>query len=102
MAFDEGAQVQMLAIGDDTPTHYGLLAAPVLTQWKAVRIALVNLWRADDEASKRDATSLNGCLEKLSSSLLQGRRMQKHHDALLKNANDLMKNTQAEMMGLLG
>jgi hypothetical protein len=93
-------EVHYLAVGGGV-AHYALLPDPVVKQWAAIEEALRQLWKTGDRQSKVSAVSLSGCLEKLSSGLLQGHRMRNHHDTLLCHAKAL-KTSPAGMAALRG
>lgn len=70
-------------LGGDKP-GFGLLRAEVVEQWKVLQKFLTTNWKNEE---KRDhLVRINGCLDKLNSSLLQCHHMRLHHDELLRAA----------------
>src|SRR4029077_987908 len=93
-------QVNYIAIGGGVP-HHALLSDGPVRQWEAIQQALRESWRSGDAAAQASVVRLAGCLEKLSSSLLQAHRLRNHHDTLLCQAKSL-KGTPAGLAALQG
>ncbi len=99
--FLPGQQITYLALGGDVP-HHALLRKVPVEQWDALQKNLTARWKAsDDPLTRRRITDLSGCLEKLSATLLQGRRLRRYHDDLLCQAK-LMKAGPADAAALRG
>jgi hypothetical protein len=75
-----------LAIRGDKP-GFGLLRLEIVQQWESLQSFLTAQWKNKE---KHDyLVRINGCLDKLQSSLLQCSRMRQHHDDLLKKAAEM-------------
>jgi len=70
--------------------HHDLLRAPAVGQWFALRSETTSQWKqSEDRSSRGRLADLSGCLEKLESTLLQGKRLRSYHDALITDARSL-------------
>ena len=82
-------EVSFGASGGAVP-HHDLLRAPALGQWFALRSEITSQWKqSEDRSSRGRLADLRGCLEKLESTLLQGKRLRSYHDALITEARSL-------------
>lgn len=75
-------KIQYIAMRSEEP-GYGLLPQRVVDQWMAIQEAIRLEWLKSREDQTFQPISLLGCLEKLSSALMQARRLRDHQDQLL-------------------
>ncbi len=91
---------QYIAVGGGVP-HHALLPDQAVRQWRDLQDALRLSWQSSGEDTRKQVVSLDGCLEKLSASLLQAHRLRNHHDTLLCQAKAL-KSTPASLAAMRG
>jgi hypothetical protein len=82
-------QVSIIAVGG-TVDHYDLLGTTPVEQWSRIQKALSAEWKTGDQTR---LSAMSGCLEKLSTSLLQVHRIRGFHQELINTAlQNLGKN----------
>ncbi len=87
---DNSKQFEYLAIGGEVP-HHGVLPQRAVEQYRSIQQYLTKEWRTSNESRQRWLWSINGCLDKLSTTLMQVARMRDHHDQLISHARELQK-----------
>jgi len=87
---DNPKQFEYLAIGGEVP-HHGVLPQRAVEQYRSIQQYLTKEWRTSNESRQRWLWSINGCLDKLSTTLMQVARMRDHHDQLISHARELQK-----------
>jgi hypothetical protein len=82
-------QVSIIAVGG-TVDHYDLLGTTPVEQWSRIQKYLSAEWKTGDQTR---LSAMSGCLEKLSTSLLQVNRIRGFHQELINTAlQNLGKN----------
>ncbi len=82
MSEPAGTKGYFIAAGGGVP-HHGLLANDAVNQWDTLQKYLSAQWKAGDQVH---LSAVNGCLEKLSASLLQVNRIRDFHQQFLDTA----------------
>lgn len=78
-------QINYLVTGGGVD-HFGLLPGPSVQLWDVLNKWLTKTWQAEDAQTRERLRRINGCLDKLSASLLQVHRLRQFHDKLVSMA----------------
>jgi hypothetical protein len=76
-------EISYLALGSSGNPDYGLLAQRVNDLFSSLRSHVTTKWKDAGSTEKTRLARISGCLEKLSSFLMQASRMRKYHDSLI-------------------
>lgn len=78
-------QTTIIALKNDRP-GFNLLSQAAVDQWSGLMSFLAEAYRNSSEESRRRLDKVDGCLDKLNSSLQQISRLRNFHDSLLQEA----------------